>query len=100
MLSDDLSSIAAISSMMTSRGVLKKDYKVFSREIKNTGYEVKTKDRIVTFQPTFLIDEETFDLVRDDEGNKILLEDFNACVKDFRNWLKTREPELREAFNV
>jgi len=83
-----------------NREILREGYQIFSREIKNTGYEVKTKDRIVTFQPTFLIDEETFDLARDEEGNKILLEDFDTCVKDFRNWLKTREPELREAFNA
>ena len=36
--------------------LLTQDYSVFVKEIEHTGYEVKTKDRIVTFQPTFLID--------------------------------------------
>lgn len=83
-----------------NKEILKKNYQIFSREIKNTGYKVETKDRIVTFKPTFLIDEENFDIARDKEGNKILLEDFDTSVADFRNWLKTREPELREAFNA
>ena len=59
-----------------------------------------TKDRIVTFQPTFLIDEETFDIAKDSEGNKVLLEDFTSTVQDFSEWLKFQEPELRQAFNV
>ncbi len=79
--------------------ILKSDYRVFSREIKNIGYEVKTKDRIVSFQPTFLIDENTFDIAKDEEGNKVLLEDFKTTVSDFSEWLKFQEIELRNAFN-
>ena len=82
-----------------NKEILKSDYNIFSKEIQNIGYEVKTKDRIVTFQPTFLIDEQTFDIEEDIEGNKILLEDFTTTAKDFSEWIKFQETELREAFN-
>lgn len=83
-----------------NKEILRESYKVFSKEIKNIGYNVKEKNRIVTFEPTFLINEETFDIVKDEEGNKILLEDFNSCVEDFKEWLKFQEKELREVFNA
>ncbi|WNL12571.1 HsdM family class I SAM-dependent methyltransferase [Aliarcobacter cryaerophilus] len=82
-----------------NKEILKSNYNIFSKEIQNIGYEVKTKDRIVTFQPTFLIDEQTFDIEEDIEGNKILLEDFTTTAKDFSEWIKFQETELREAFN-
>jgi type I restriction enzyme M protein len=41
--------------------MLSENYEVFIREIENLGYEVKTKDRIVNFEPRFIIDEETFE---------------------------------------
>lgn len=81
------------------KSILRKPYNVFSREIINIGYDVKTKDRIVTFQPTFLIDETSFDIAKDSEGNKVLLEDFTSTVQDFSEWVKFQEPELRQAFN-
>ena len=83
-----------------NKDILREGYKVFSKEIKSIGYNVKEKNRIVTFEPTFLINEETFDIVRDEDGNKILLEDFNTCVSDFTEWLKFQEKELREVYNV
>ncbi|MGA1932384.1 HsdM family class I SAM-dependent methyltransferase [Arcobacter sp. YIC-464] len=83
-----------------NKDILKSQYKVFSKEIKNIGYEVKTKDRIVTFQPSFLIDETTFDIAKDNDGNKVLLEDFSTTIEDFSDWLKFQEVELREAYNA
>lgn len=83
-----------------NKDILRTSYNVFSKEIKDIGYEVKTKDRIVTFQPTFLIDETTFDIAKDSEGNKVLLEDFTSTVHDFSEWIKFQEPELRKAFNA
>lgn len=83
-----------------NKEILRTPYNVFSKEIKDIGYEVKTKDRIVTFQPTFLIDETTFDIAKDSEGNKVLLEDFTSTVQDFSEWIKFQEPELRKAFNA
>jgi len=83
-----------------NKDILREKYNVFSREIKNIGYEVKTKGRIVSFQPSFLIDEEMFEISRDEEGNKILLEDFNDTISAFREWLKFQEKEARKVFNA
>lgn len=81
------------------KSILKKSYNVFSKEIKNIGYKVEEKNRIINFKPTFLIDEDSFDIARDQEGNKILLEDFSSIEDDFLDWIKLQEKELREAFH-
>lgn len=81
------------------KSILKKSYNVFSKEIKNIGYKVEEKNRIINFKPTFLIDENSFDIARDQEGNKILLEDFSSIEDDFLDWIKLQEKELREAFH-
>jgi len=83
-----------------NREIIHSEYNVFSKEIKNIGYEVKTKDRIVSFEPTFLMDHETFSPSRDDEGNKKLLEDFSNTIEEFLEWAKFQEEELRASFNI
>jgi type I restriction enzyme M protein len=80
--------------------ILEKDYQIFPFEVQNIGYEVKTKKRLVTFEPRFLIDETTFSEAVDMEGNKLLLEDFSALQEEFSTWIKFQEPDLRKAFHV
>lgn len=80
--------------------ILNQDYQVFPYEVRNIGYEVKTKKRLVVFEPRFLIDETNFTEALDSEGNKLLLEDFSALQEKFFSWMKFQEPELRGAFNV
>lgn len=80
--------------------ILSQDYQVFPYEVRNIGYEVKTKKRLVVFEPRFLIDETTFTEALDSEGNKLLLEDFSDLQEKFFTWVKFQEPELRGAFNV
>lgn len=80
--------------------ILSQDYQVFPYEVRNIGYEVKTKKRLVVFEPRFLIDETTFSEALDTEGNKVLLEDFSDLQEKFVTWAKFQEPELRGAFNV
>lgn len=82
-----------------NKTILKEPYNVFSKEVKNIGYKVEEKNRIVNFKPSFLIDELSFDIAKDSEGNKILLEDFTDTINDFYDWIKLQEKELREAFN-
>jgi type I restriction enzyme M protein len=80
--------------------ILNQDYQVFPYEVRNIGYEVKTKKRLVVFEPSFIIDETTFTEALDSDGNKLLLEDFSDLQDKFNIWLKFQEPDLREAFNV
>ncbi len=80
--------------------ILKQDYQVFPYEVRNIGYEVKTKKRLVMFEPRFIIDETTFTEALDSEGNKLLREDFSDLQEKFATWVKFQEPELREAFHV
>lgn len=80
--------------------ILDADYQIFPFEVTNCGYEVKTKNRLVVFEPRFLIDETTFAEALDDDGNKLLLEDFSILQEKFLAWAKFQESELREAFHV
>jgi len=83
-----------------TKTILDSNYKIFTKEIKNTGYEVKVKDRIVNFIPQFKINEETFDVEKDNDGNPIINEDMTETIKGFNDWLVSQEKELKEVFNV
>lgn len=83
-----------------TKSILDSNYKIFTKEIKNIGYEVKVKDRIVNFIPQFKINEETFDVEKDNNGNPIINEDMTETIKDFNDWLVSQEKELKEVFNV
>jgi type I restriction enzyme M protein len=74
--------------------LLTQDYSVFVKEIEHTGYEVKTKDRIVHFEPQFIIDEETF------EKTDKILEDFTSMQKEFKDFLNSQEEEIKKAFHL
>lgn len=73
--------------------ILNNDYEVFVKEIENIWYEVKTKQRVIEFQPQFIINEETF------ENTNELLEDFTGMQKDFMEYLKRQEEEIKSAFH-
>ena len=74
--------------------LLDNDYEVFVREIENIGYEVKTKQRVIEFQPQYIINEETF------ENTNKLMEDFTDMQKDFIEYLKRQESEIKDAFHL
>lgn len=76
----------------------KDNYNVFVKEIKNIGYEVRTINRIKTYIPTYDIDEETFEVKMDEEGDSKLKEDFTQTLKEFKEWAKTQEKKLIELF--
>ena len=72
--------------------LLTNDYEVYIKEIENIGYEVKTKNRIVHFDPQYIINEETF------EKEDKLLEDFSVMQDGFQEYLKRQEEEIKRAF--
>jgi type I restriction enzyme M protein len=73
-------------------------YSVFVRDIQNVGYEKRTSKRNVFFNPIYRIDEITFFVMVDDEGNPILNEDFTQTLADFRRWALGQEETLQKLF--
>ncbi|MCT8249147.1 N-6 DNA methylase [Proteus vulgaris] len=74
--------------------LLENDYEIFIKEVENIGYEVKTVQRAVHFQPQFIINEETF------ERTSELEEDFTVMVSDFKEYLQRQEEEIKDAFHL
>ncbi len=74
--------------------LLTNDYEVFIKEIENIGYEVKTVQRAVHFQPQFIINEETFEHTSD------LEEDFSSMINEFKEYLQRQEEEIKNAFHL
>ena len=59
------------------------DYEIFAKTIENVGYEVKTVNKIKTFKKKYKIDEKTFEVVTDENGEKKTVKDqvlmIDAC---------------------
>jgi type I restriction enzyme M protein len=85
--------IVAYKPKPNEKHLLQNDYEVFIKEIENIGYEVKTKNRTVHFDPQFIINEETF------EKEDKLLEDFSTMQAEFNEYLKRQEEEIKKAFH-
>lgn len=78
---------------------LRKDgYEIFVKDIKNVGYEVRTNKRIKFYNPIYKFDEETFDILIDDEGQPMLDEDFSQTIVEFRKWAVRQEETLKKLF--
>lgn len=76
----------------------KNNYSVFVREINNVGYTKTTSNRNVIFEPNYLLDENTFETVINQDGESVLNEDFTAAVREFREWCLFQETELKKLF--
>ncbi len=74
------------------------NYEVFVKDIQKVGYEVKTKKRVKYFEPIYKIDEESFEVVQDEEGRPVLDEEFTQTIKEFREWALTQEDTLKDLF--
>lgn len=72
--------------------LLASDYEVFIKEIQYTGYEVKTVQRSVVFEPIKQYDPTTFQ----DTGK--LREDFTETLKEFNEYMKRQEREIKIIF--
>lgn len=73
-------------------------YSVFVRDIKNVGYEKRTSKRNVFFNAAYRIDEASFEIMIDAEGNPVLDEDFTQILSDFRQWAFGQEKTLQKLF--
>ena len=73
-------------------------YSVFVKDIQHVGYEKRTSKRNVYFNPVYRIDETTFEILTDDDGNPLLEEDFVQTLLDFREWALGQEEALQKLF--
>lgn len=78
--------------------LIEKNYSIFVRDIQNVGYEKRTVKRNVVFHPIYRIDEQTFEIAIDKDGNPVLKEDFSQVLVDFRSWASLQETKLQELF--
>lgn len=74
------------------------NYQVFTKDIQNVGYEVKTKKRVKFFEPIYKIDYSSFETEIDTEGRPVLNEDFSNTVKSFKEWCKGQEKTIKDLF--
>lgn len=78
---------------------LKRDgYSIFIRDIQRVGYEKRTRQRNVFFNPLYRFDETTFAVLIDSEGHPVLDEEFTETIEAFQTWILRQESTLRKIF--
>lgn len=75
-----------------------KNYSVFVKDIQKIGYEIRTSKRVKFFSPMYKINETTFEVEQDAEGNPLLDEEFTQTIKDFKEWCLGQEKTLQDLF--
>lgn len=82
--------------------VLKKlqtaNYEVFVKDINRVGYEVRTSKRVKYFNPIYKINETTFEIEQDYEGNPLIDEEFTGNIAEFKKWCLGQEKTLQDLF--
>lgn len=76
----------------------KNNYQVFSKEIKKVGYEVKTKNKVKTFETQYKLDPVTFEKMVNEDGTAKLDEEFTETIIAFKQWCNQQEDTLKELF--
>lgn len=74
------------------------NYQVFSKEIKNVGYEVKTNNKIKYFETQYKINPVTFEKEINSDGTAMLDEEFTETIKEFKQWCNSQEDTLKKLF--
>lgn len=78
--------------------LIESDYEVFSREIKNVGYEVKEINKVKTFVPQYKLNDTTFEKEVYQDGSPMLDEDFTKVLAEFKDWANKQEKEIKDLF--
>jgi type I restriction enzyme M protein len=73
-------------------------YCVFTRDIERVGYEKRTSKRNVFFNPIYQIDETTFDIRVNEQGEPVKDEQFTETLAEFRQWALGQEKTLQDLF--
>lgn len=76
----------------------KNNYQVFSKEIKKVGYEVKTKNKVKTFETQYKLDPVTFEKMVNEDGTAKLDEEFTETIIAFKQWCNQQEDTLKKLF--
>ncbi len=74
------------------------NYEVFVKDIHKVGYEVRTSKRVKYFNPIYKINETTFEIEQDDEGNSLIDEEFTRNITEFKKWCLGQEKILQDLF--
>jgi len=74
------------------------NYEIFVRDIKKVGYEVRTSRRVRFYNPLWKINEKTFNIETDEQGDPLQDEEFTGIIKEFRNWTLSQEKALIDLF--
>jgi type I restriction enzyme M protein len=74
-------------------------YSIFVRDIQRVGYEKRTSKRNVFFNPTYQIDETTFEIRVNEQGEPVLDEEFTDTLVEFRQWSLRQEKTLQDLFH-
>lgn len=74
------------------------NYQVFSKEIKNVGYEVKTKNKVKCFETQYKINPITFEKEINNDGTAKLNEEFTDTISEFKQWCNLQEDILKKLF--
>ena len=67
-------------------------------DIRNVGYEVRTSKRVEYFNPIYKIDNKTFNIEVDEDGNPKLVEDFTETINEFKKWCLGQEEKIKDLF--
>lgn len=74
-------------------------YSIFVRDIQRVGYEKRTSKRNVFFNPVYKIDETTFEISVNEQGEPVLDEEFTDTLDEFRQWSLGQEKTLQDLFH-
>jgi type I restriction enzyme M protein len=74
------------------------DYDIFVKDIKKVGYEIRTSKRVKFFSPLYKVNEQTFEIEQDKEGNPLLDEEFTDTIEKFKKWCLGQEETLQDLF--
>jgi len=73
-------------------------YSIFIRDIQRVGYEKRTSKRNVFFNPVYQLDDSTFDIRLNEDGEPIQDEEFTETLAEFRQWALAQEKTLQDLF--
>src|ERR1017187_9775249 len=73
-------------------------YSIFARDITKVGYEKRTRQRNVVFNPLYVMGPLMFKAFSDEPGNPTLDEGFSPSFFEFRQWAGVQETPLRDSF--
>jgi len=75
-----------------------KNYSIFMKDIKKVGYDVKTVKRVKVYDPVYKIDEQTFKIAINKNGEPLQDEELSSTIEEFKYWCHSQEETLVDIF--